>query len=195
MDRVEILYRHIIYISGLVLLILIRVPFSKKYSKNAKKGEKTPIEALFLILLLIGFQIIPIIYLGTDFFHFADYVSPDWTVYVSIPFVITGIYVFFRSHFDLRENWSPLVFTDEKQRLITTGIYKYFRHPMYGSHIYWFIAQGLLLPNYVAGLSGAVLMIPFLVYRIPREEKAMLNHFGEEYKRYMDSTYSLIPFI
>ena len=55
--------------------------------------------------------------------------------------------------------------------------------------------QLLLLPNWVgggAGLAGAAILYGV---RIQREEKMMLENFGDEYRLYMRQTKRLVPWI
>ncbi|HEX8964898.1 MAG TPA: isoprenylcysteine carboxylmethyltransferase family protein [Patescibacteria group bacterium] len=81
----------------------------------------------------------------------------------------------------------------QKQTLITTGIYKYIRHPIYiglflvliGAEL---IAQSLLF------LSFLVMIFPFYI-QAKREEKLLINYFGEAYKSYKRHTKMFIPFI
>jgi protein-S-isoprenylcysteine O-methyltransferase Ste14 len=57
----------------------------------------------------------------------------------------------------------------------------------------WGFAQALLLQNWIAGLSMLVFFLPVYLYRVPREEQMMLEHFGEEYRSYMNRTGRIIP--
>jgi protein-S-isoprenylcysteine O-methyltransferase Ste14 len=51
----------------------------------------------------------------------------------------------------------------------------------------------LLLQNWVAGWAGLALFAPLYVLRVPREERMMLDQFGEEYRAYMDRTGGVVP--
>ena len=64
---------------------------------------------------------------------------------------------------------------------------------MYASEWLWGIAQALLLQNWVAGWAGLALFTPLYVLRVPREERMMLDQFGEEYRAYMDRTGRVVP--
>lgn len=64
---------------------------------------------------------------------------------------------------------------------------------MYAAHVLWGIAQTLLLPNLLAGSLALVLILAVIALRIPREEGAMLEEFGDEYRQYMKSTGRILP--
>jgi protein-S-isoprenylcysteine O-methyltransferase Ste14 len=64
---------------------------------------------------------------------------------------------------------------------------------MYAAHVLWGIAQALLLPNLVAGPLALILVIFLLALRVPREERAMIEEFGDEYRLYMERTGRILP--
>jgi protein-S-isoprenylcysteine O-methyltransferase Ste14 len=81
----------------------------------------------------------------------------------------------------------------EKQTLVTQGIYRSIRHPIYAAMWLWGIAQALLLQNWIAGLATLVLFMPVYFVRVPREEQMMLDHFGQEYQTYLEHTGRIFP--
>jgi protein-S-isoprenylcysteine O-methyltransferase Ste14 len=64
---------------------------------------------------------------------------------------------------------------------------------MYASEWLSGIAQPLLLQNWVAGWAGLALFTPLYVLPVPREERMMLDRFGEEYRARMNRTGRLVP--
>ena len=60
---------------------------------------------------------------------------------------------------------------------------------------FWLMAvgQALLLPNWIAGLAGSVGFGILYFLRVDREERIMLQTFGEEYRAYMERTKRIIP--
>ena len=64
---------------------------------------------------------------------------------------------------------------------------------MYAANFLFGIAQALLLPNWVAGLSALVSFAPMYIVRTPREERLMVEAFGEEYEAYMRETWRVFP--
>ncbi len=67
-----------------------------------------------------------------------------------------SLWLFFRVHKELGRNWSDLLEVREKHVLVTDGLYRYVRHPMYTAFFMWAVAQLLLLPNWIAGPAGLV---------------------------------------
>ena len=78
---------------------------------------------------------------------------------------------------------------------MTSGIYRFIRHPMYTSFFLLAIAQVLLLPNWFASLAGLVGVTILYAFRVRQEERMMLERFGTDYQAYMARTARVIPWI
>jgi protein-S-isoprenylcysteine O-methyltransferase Ste14 len=68
------------------------------------------------------------------------------------------------------------------QKVISTGPYAVVRHPMYASGLLIFFGMPLALGSYW-GLLGAVVMIPFLLWRTLDEERVLYKNLPE-YEEY-----------
>jgi protein-S-isoprenylcysteine O-methyltransferase Ste14 len=53
----------------------------------------------------------------------------------------------------------------------------------------------LLLNNYIAGLSGLISFGILYIFRVKKEEQMMLSEFGEQYRKYMQRTKRIIPYV
>jgi protein-S-isoprenylcysteine O-methyltransferase Ste14 len=81
-----------------------------------------------------------------------------------------------------------------EHKLVTTGVYRFVRHPGYTSYILSILGIGFMLSSAIT-ISLSIFITLFLMWRIKHEEKMLLNQFGEEYRIYIKSTKKLIPFI
>jgi protein-S-isoprenylcysteine O-methyltransferase Ste14 len=82
----------------------------------------------------------------------------------------------------------------EGQRLVTDGLYRRIRHPLYLGEITRHLGFTLILTSSY-GFALVLLGSVFLLFRIQREERMMLEEFGDEYREYMAHTWRLIPHI
>jgi protein-S-isoprenylcysteine O-methyltransferase Ste14 len=91
--------------------------------------------------------------------------------------------------------WSVSLQLKEDHRLVTSGVYRHVRHPMYSA--FWLLAlsQALLLPNWIAGLSGLAGFGTPYALRIGPEERMMEQAFGDEWRAYAARTWRVLPFI
>lgn len=75
----------------------------------------------------------------------------------------------------------------EAKRLVTTGPYRFSRHPLYATYIAWyvcFLAIGQSWQALALAVTGSALQL----YRADREEQVLLETFGEEYEAYRATT-------
>ena len=93
----------------------------------------------------------------------------------------------------LGKNVSETVLTKPDHELVTSGPYRWIRHPLYTTGLCLLLAVGLMATNaaILALTALAATLIRFVV--IPREESALEARFGEEYRRYTRSTGRLLP--
>lgn len=174
---------------------LIRFPYERKVRKNAiKTNQRDRMELLLLGISLTGLGIVPIVYVFTDFTFGARPFIPA-LAWLGVATGLLSLWLFWRTHKDLGRNWSVSLEVRDKHELITGGVYRYVRHPMYSAFFLWAIAQFLLLPNWVAGLSGIVGFGTLYLFRVGREEKLMLDAFGDEYRAYMERTARVLPWL
>ncbi|MDO8873411.1 MAG: isoprenylcysteine carboxylmethyltransferase family protein [Methanoregula sp.] len=106
-----------------------------------------------------------------------------------------SFFLFFRSYKD-NTFLSPLVRIqeDREQRVVSTGVYGFVRHPMYLGGILMFVGAPLLLDSFYGVLAGLALAV-LLMARITGEEK-MLGRDLEGYREYQQHVrYRLIPFL
>ena len=184
----------ILYLLGMALGSAIRAWYSRKFRQDRKAIYRQ--EGLLVLLLasLWGIAILlPFFNLFTDWLNFAAYPLPEWTGWPGLVIFGAALWLLWRSHADLGRNWSVAVEVRERQSLITSGVFKHMRHPMYSAHWLWGIAQALLVHNFISGLASLVIFIPLYLLRVPREERVMLNEFGDEYRKYMQHTGRVLP--
>jgi protein-S-isoprenylcysteine O-methyltransferase Ste14 len=51
----------------------------------------------------------------------------------------------------------------------------------------------MLLPNWVVGITGPIILVILFAIRIPREEQMMIDTFGDAYRDYGKRTARFIP--
>ena len=183
----------VVYLTGLVVGSVIRKVYTAK-SRGIKTAKNySSVQDIILVSAAGVGMVLPLFYLFTPWLDFANYKLPVWCGCIGTVVFAGAIFMLWRSHADLGRNWSATLRITGRQSLITDGVYRRIRHPMYTAHLLWAIAQGLLLSNWLAGWVFLVLSIPLYVVRIPKEEQMMLQHFGEEYRAYKSRTGGLIP--
>lgn len=83
----------------------------------------------------------------------------------------------------------------EDHKLITNGVYRWFRHPAYVGWFYWSIATQIILANPICFILYTIASWLFFRERIHTEEITLLNFFGNEYVQYQQTTKTGLPCI
>jgi len=183
----------LVYFIELVMISLVRRA-SMRRTRRLSKGEDHSSFLDSFLTYLSGFaNLIPLIYVLTSWLDFANYDLPAWLGWLgAIIFAGSGTLIW-KTHHDLGRSWTPSLTFRDGHYLITDGIYEYLRHPLYSAHLLGGIAQMLMLHNWIAGFAYLVVIIPRTLVRIRKEERMMLEKFGDEYKDYREKTGGVIP--
>jgi protein-S-isoprenylcysteine O-methyltransferase Ste14 len=134
--------------------------------------------------------------------HFFSVLSNRWVVTTSgnlllsaIGVILCGAGIAFAiwARVYLGKNWGMPMTLREKPELVTSGPYKFVRHPIY---------SGFLLGMFGTALADGAIWILILVlagiyfiYSAKTEEKMMMEQFPNEYPEYKKRTKMLIPFL
>ncbi|MBN1659357.1 MAG: isoprenylcysteine carboxylmethyltransferase family protein [Anaerolineae bacterium] len=88
----------------------------------------------------------------------------------------------------------PMVAFEKTTRLVTTGLYRYIRHPLYSSLL--FLTWGIFFktPSWLGGALAAAATL-CLVATARVEEAEDIRFFGEEYQEYMRHSRMFVPFL
>ncbi len=184
----------VIWLVGLIAGSVVRVLYARPHKKDSIRVDRqSRMDTLLMLLPTLGMLVLPLVYVLSDWLDFADYRLPAWAGWVGATVLAAAIGLLWMTHVALGLNWSPTLQVRKEHSLITHGVYRRVRHPMYAAHCLWGIAQVLLLQNWIAGPSMLVSSIPLFLLRIPREEQMLLEHFGQEYRLYMNRTGRIIP--
>ncbi|MEO1349760.1 MAG: protein-S-isoprenylcysteine O-methyltransferase [Cyanobacteria bacterium J06635_15] len=166
----------IIFLVFIAFSTIIRILHQRETKTNTiTDNRKTIQENSVLFLVFLGMFILPLIYIFTPLLNFANYSLPTWVNGLGIAIFAIALWLFWKSHHDFGKNWSPTLQLRENHTLITNGIYQTVRHPMYTAIWLWSIAQGLLLTNWIASLSGIITFGTLYIIRVGNEEKMMLD--------------------
>lgn len=80
------------------------------------------------------------------------------------------------------------------QKLVTDGLYKHIRHPVYSGDVLQKYGWVIMLSSLYGALFVTIGLGCYLV-RIRNEEKMLVEAFGDEYRKYQETTKKLIPYI
>jgi len=176
-----------------LVMVVIRAPHGQRSrGVPVARSRRGTLELVLLALAWIAF-FLPLIWIVSPVLAFADYPLRLVPLVAGTVCLAWGLWLFHRSHADLGTNWSITLEVRERHQLVTEGIYRRVRHPMYTALLLYGAGQALALPNAVAGPSYGVAMALLVALRIGPEERMMLEEFGNAYSEYMARTGRLLP--
>ncbi|MEX2121447.1 MAG: isoprenylcysteine carboxylmethyltransferase family protein [Pirellulales bacterium] len=117
---------------------------------------------------------------------------PDWLRWIGLAIVgFCGVLVVwtFRT---LGRNLTDTVVTRREHSLVTSGPYRFVRHPFYLAFALGIIGGSLVAANWFLLLAG-IIPFGFLVVRTRIEEEKLIERFGHEYRDYMQRVGRFLP--
>ncbi len=85
--------------------------------------------------------------------------------------------------------------TSADQTVITSGPYRFVRHPAYSALLIAAAAGGLYVGNWLSLVALVAAVAAGLVYRITVEERALSSDVGAAYREYAATHKRLVPFV
>ena len=182
-----------IILASSIVMVIIRAPHGQR-SRGVKvvKSGRSALEIVLLTVAWLAF-FVPLVWVAAPVFAFANYSLRLAPLLAGIFCLAVGLWLFARSHADLGANWSITLEVRERHQLVTQGIYRTVRHPMYSALLLYSIGQALVVPNSIAGPSYGVAMVLLFAFRLGPEERMMLEEFGKDYEAYRGRTKRLVP--
>lgn len=144
---------------------------------------------MMLLLFLLNFR-----YWFHDPFSFHQIVA--WMLlFIAAFLALYGFYLLMkRGKHDAGRNDAPMMTFEKTAELVTTGLYRYIRHPLYSSLL--FLTWGIFfkMPSGWAWLPAIAASV-LLVLTVLREEVENIAYFGEPYRVYMKRSRRFVPFV
>ncbi len=149
---------------------------SDRRQKLAGEHAFTDIGQLILLTLFL------VVWITDSFiFHYADFPAQHIPLYIRLP--IAAAVLILSAVLALRAHKAVFGGTAEDYRLLTDGVFKVVRHPMYlGS---WLFFLGLTISTISLASAGVCVVIVLFYYRVSKSEEKLLEaKFGTEYQEY-----------
>lgn len=130
----------------------------------------------------------------TDAFSIAQIIS--WIcLFYALYLVIAGVLLLQGKGESNPNRQDPTLFSFEKTtKLVETGLFRYIRHPLYGSLL--FLTWGIFMKHVSVSLLYVALFSTVMFYLTARmDEKECIAYFGDIYRAYMKRTKMFVPFV
>jgi protein-S-isoprenylcysteine O-methyltransferase Ste14 len=175
----------------------ISVYFRRKADRES--GEKISRSAdgtVMMTIIRIGGLVLwlsPLVYLvNPGWMAWSKLGLPDWARWLGVGLgllCVMGIYWLFSS---IGSGITPTSATRRQHTLVTSGPYRWVRHPLYTVGSSLFISFGMMADNWFIAALGILAFIGMAI-RTPKEEANLIEKFGDEYREYMKRTGRFFP--
>jgi len=197
-----VLQEHLIMWTGCVLYVaftLIRRHSSRRTREAEAELEYTESKrGIDYLRYLIGYEVLTYalyvvdVNVGPDRMIF-QLSFPWWLRWTGAALFAAADLLFLQVHRHLGANFYANLKLRKGHELVTTGPYRWVRHPMYLGLYLNHLGVFLLTANWFIGATWLVGFTLIMVYRLPREEAMMLGKFGAEYELYRKRTGRFLP--
>jgi protein-S-isoprenylcysteine O-methyltransferase Ste14 len=192
----EIVFR-VLMIMAFIAMFTIRIYFQSKvlHEKrdiNIQENKLSLVAGSIAALTTLIFGAEYIFFQGAfEFTYILDY--PDWLRWLGVITLAVGITLLGLAHYHLGKSFHSLVVSKEEHQLVTSGPYRWIRHPIYTAYLMNYIGGGLLASNLVLTFVPVIFFSLMISNRIPREEAVMQEEFGRDYIILESRTGRLLP--
>ena len=127
---------------------------------------------------------------------FSTRLIPNSILLLAVGAILTvvGLAIAIAARRTLGGNWSSNVVLKEGHELMTTGLYRYVRHPIYSGVLLMALGSAVVVGQ-VYAVTFFVLVLMFFAFKASQEEKLLTKHFPDEYPAYKSRVKAIIPFV
>ncbi len=142
--------------------------------------------ALFRMLGILAYLINP------AWMAWSSVPLPLWIRWCGVGLGVTAATLLIYVLRSLGTNLTDTVVTRARHTLVTTGPYRWVRHPFYMATALAVTADSIVIANWFLALTGAA-VVGLIILRTRTEEEKLVDRFGGEYKEYMERTGRFFP--
>jgi protein-S-isoprenylcysteine O-methyltransferase Ste14 len=117
---------------------------------------------------------------------------PVWLRWVGVAISIIAAMLLFWMFKTLGDNITDTVVTRHKHTLVTSGPYRWIRHPLYSFATLFTLGLSLVTTRWSVAILACLAFV-LLAIRTRIEEEKLLERFGEEYQAYRQRTGKFFP--
>ena len=183
----------VILITGMVISSYFRMKADRDTGEKISRKADGNVMMTFIKIGGLILWLSPFVYLiNPAWMAWSKIGLPEWARWVGVVVGILcdlGIYWLFSS---IGSGITPTSATRTEHKLVTSGPYRWVRHPLYTVGSSMFVAFGLMADNWFIALLGVLAFVGMAI-RTPREEANLIEKFGDEYREYMKRTGRFLP--
>lgn len=156
----------------------------KKVIKRVNSGQRFTFILFVIIILALS---------HLQYFHVQPFTNNKIILALGVILCALGLGFAIWARIHLGKNWNIEPSIQEGHELVTSGPYKWIRHPIYTGILFAFL--GSTLAGNSVSLAIFIVICIIFIWRVKTEEDIMMQLFPQQYSDYKKRTKALIPFI
>lgn len=181
-----------IFVVGVLVGGYYRYKAEKAGEPISWNEEGAVVMVLLRVFGVIGWLSVITYLINPAWMNWSEMPLPDGARWVGVGTGIVSVPLLYWLFKSIGRNITQSVKTRKEHQLVTSGPYRWVRHPLYSVGTLLFLSFALMASNWFIALSS-LLGLVMLMVRLPKEEQNLIEKFGDEYKNYMKRTGRLIP--
>lgn len=184
-------------VAALGASMTISIYFRRRAARSGERIDHVQEEGILMVTLRVVFGLAlwlsALLYLINPAWLAWSQVSlPLWQRWVGAGMMVVCVPLFYWLFSSLDRNVTGTVAIRKEHTLVTSGPYRYIRHPLYSAGLLAFSGFTLLTASWWIAFLVVMTGI-YLIRRTPLEEHRLLERFGAEYQAYMQQTGRYLP--
>ena len=178
-----------LFVGSLYIWCLIELVYIVIIGRRRQPGSRQDRGSAFAVLITIYLSITLIFVIRGMKLG----LLPDLFQWAGLALVWIGVLVRGWAIRSLGRAFTAVVQVTASQNLVTSGLYRWIRHPSYTGGLLTLAGLGLGAGTWLGTILALALVLIGYSYRVRVEERAMLEVFGDEYRDYMTKTGRFFP--
>lgn len=174
----------LLYVFNILVFVLLTIRFRSYQHKVEKKKGAVPTPGGII------FWGIPLFFLAT---RFGELQTGWWLILISFVLSISHVVMHAGALLVLDRFYIPGSGVTREHKLITSGPFRYVRHPIFSAFVALWLAAVLGTMNWVLLVLWPVYTALILLVPIRQEEELLSEKFGEEYASYRKAAGKIVP--
>jgi protein-S-isoprenylcysteine O-methyltransferase Ste14 len=182
----------VMFASAMAISAYHRWQAAKSRERFDRRQEGLPLAVALRLSGMIMWAATLVYLINPQALTWASVPLPNWLRWLGAIFAAGGVGMMYWTLVNLGKNLTDTVATRAEATLVTSGPYRFVRHPFYVTAALLMLAAALLSANWLIAASGLAVMA-LLVARTPKEEQKLVEKFGDAYRAYMARTGRFVP--
>lgn len=167
-----------------------------RHTRGQVEYRESRLVLAFRLVFGIPFMLLVLTYMiRPNILEWAAVPLPGWLQWLGVFLGLASLPLIWWVQDSLGSNFSTTLHLRQEHTLVTSGPYRWVRHPMYSVLFLLLVSVFLLTANWLVGGVFLLSLTLIVLFRLRKEEAVMLEKFGQEYRQYMQRTGRFLPLL